>query len=722
MYLKECACLTLWVFLLTSNENSYSQNLVKVDSLKELLNDATGKVRYDALFGLAYELFDHRNEEAVEYGLNAHKLAKNLETDSLVVKSGRLSGQLLRRVGRTEEAIELLQSIRPLAEKAELNVELGRILNALAVLYTLRAEYDKALECNFQSLVVREKDGSKEPIAMALWNIGLTHYKMGSFDLALEFSLRSLEVYKEAGKPENSGVLVNVGLCYNELARFDDAKKALEKALNLCRPNCQDDLVMNAEFGLGNSILLQNQAKESQAHFQISYELSVILKDIRFQFETLLKLAKVALIQRDFAAAKKYLDLIDRIAEKKDYRESLRSFYKLQADYYTASNDFRKANEFLRQASEVNDSIFHADVIKNLTRVQTQYAQRENLAIIAEKDSILALNQRLITQQRSFNILLGIIVVLITALVIVINLNYRKIKAVNAELATAKQIIEDHNKFLDHLVEQKTRELVNSNEALVKVNDELDNFIYKTSHDIRGPLASLKGMVNLAIMDVKDDKALGYLQKLDVTAEKLNMILTRLLIVNRINHAELKPEIIHFEPIIQEILTLEVKKGIPAKIKIDYEVAPDVNLVSDRDLVRLILENLIDNAVKYYNDSERVDSFVRILVGVEDGKVTARVIDNGVGISTMNRQRIFQMFVRASERSDTGGIGLYLAKIATEKVGGDINLISTAEKQTEFVVQFPSTLTRTPTDNREEENHRQEAILPAALQKSPGIA
>src|SRR6185436_2392704 len=201
-------------------------------------------------------------------------------------------------------------------------------------------------------------------------------------------------------------------------------------------------------------------------------------------------------------------------------------------------------------------------------------------------------------------------------------------------------------------VKDKTKELQNSNESLTKVNDELDNFIYKTSHDIRGPLASLKGMVNLAIMDVKDDKAQGYLAKLDLTAEKLNMILTRLLIVNRINHAELKPEIIHFEPIIQEILTLEMKKGVPEKIRIEYDVAADTNLVSDKEMVRIILENLIDNAVKFYNESTRVESFVKIVVRQENGVTAVHVQDNGVGIAQMNREKIFQMFVRASERSD----------------------------------------------------------------------
>ena len=304
---------------------------------------------------------------------------------------------------------------------------------------------------------------------------------------------------------------------------------------------------------------------------------------------------------------------------------------------------------------------------------------------------MLELKEEVIAQQRLLNWLLIAVIALASVLGVVIYRNYRQVKEVNKALASAKQIIEEQNLLLDREVQDKTRELVDTNKSLVKVNDELDNFIYKTSHDIRGPLASLKGMVNLAIMDVKDEKALGYLSKLDLTAEKLNSILTRLLIVNRINHAELKPEVIHFEPIIQEILTLEMKKGVPSKIRIDYDVAPNIHLVSDKEMVRLVLENLIDNAVKFYNASQRVESFVKVVVRPEEGKIRVHVIDNGVGIAQMSRENIFQMFVRASERSDTGGIGLYLAKVATEKLGGNIDLVSSAI-YTEFIVEFPEDL------------------------------
>jgi len=703
---------SLWMpsltILLALNTVLFAQNNKKIDSLRSIYEN--GDDSYPVLWGLAYEIFDSNSEEALDFAQKAYLSAREYGSDSLIVRSGRLTGQLLRRTHRSEEAIAILLEVKKIADKKDYRVELARILNTLALCHTFMAEYDKALEYNFQSLVLREREGNKEQIAIALTNIGLTHYKMGSFDLALDYSLRSKRAYDEVGKSPEVNLLINIGLCFGELRRYKEAQEYFENALRVCGPGCNKEFIMQAEYGLATSMFQQKNYALAQEHFQKSLAISVIQEDVRFQLENLLGLAESALISNDVSVAKTRLEEVSRIPEVRHYRELLKGFYSLEGDYYSKVGDYKSASYYWQRVNEVNDSIFGSEVIKNLTRVQTQFAQRENLAIIAEKDNILALNQKLIVQQRWFNIMLGVIVILITVFVVVINRNYKRIKTVNAELATAKQIIEDHNKFLDQLVAQKTRELVNSNESLVKVNDELDNFIYKTSHDIRGPLASLKGMVNLAIMDVKDEKALGYLSKLDLTAEKLNMILTRLLIVNRINHAELKPETILFEPIIQEILTLEVKKGIPPKIKVDYEVAPNVNLVSDRDLVRLVLENLIDNAVKYYNDSERVESFVHIKVEVEDGKVTARVIDNGVGISTMNRQKIFQMFVRASERSDTGGIGLYLAKIATEKIGGDINLVTTGEKLTEFVVQFPTTLPK-PADNRAEEAQRREAML-----------
>jgi signal transduction histidine kinase len=105
--------------------------------------------------------------------------------------------------------------------------------------------------------------------------------------------------------------------------------------------------------------------------------------------------------------------------------------------------------------------------------------------------------------------------------------------------------------------------------------------------------------------------------------------------------------------------------------------------------VRIILENLIDNAIKFYNDSERIEPFVDIAVTEDSQHVKIKVIDNGIGISEVHPDKIFQMFSRASERSETGGIGLYITKTAAEKLGGTVHLNTSPEGFTEFFVTLP---------------------------------
>ena len=195
-------------------------------------------------------------------------------------------------------------------------------------------------------------------------------------------------------------------------------------------------------------------------------------------------------------------------------------------------------------------------------------------------------------------------------------------------------------------------------------------------------------------MDVKDPLALEYFQKLDFTAEKLNTILTRLLIINQINNSSASYEPIDFNEIVEDVIVLEKKRGLPPNLKITKTIENGITFYSDKELMRIILENLIDNAIKFYNDSDRIDPFVEIKVDKEGNYLKVRVIDNGIGISQVNPDKIFQMFSRASERSGTGGIGLYLTKTATEKIGGQIDLKTTPEGYTEFFVRFSLSTSR----------------------------
>jgi signal transduction histidine kinase len=409
-------------------------------------------------------------------------------------------------------------------------------------------------------------------------------------------------------------------------------------------------------------------------------------------------LAKIAIVEKDSEIAEHNLKIVESLADSAGYNQLLIVTYKQFSILYGLIKDFEKASVYQNKYIHLKDSLIGEELVKNVAKIQTNFEERENLATIKLKNEALV-------RQRNLNIAIGVIAMLAALLGFVLYRSNVVMRRVNSELSVAKSVIENQNmrlqninRELDAKVKEKTADLVKANEdldkankSLSKVNDELDNFIYKTSHDIRGPLASLKGICSVALMDVKDPLALDYFNKLDISSGRLNVILTRLLIVNQINNAIVGKEHIDFNGVVEDIILLEKKKGLPPRFEIKKEIQSNISFQSDKDLVRIILENLIDNAIKFHNESDRVKPFVHIDIRVSENKeVTVRVVDNGIGIAEAHPDKIFQMFSRASERSGTGGIGLYLSKLATEKLGGQIHLHTSPEGYTEFSVSFPS--------------------------------
>ncbi len=684
--------------LLFTNNWVYSQS--KIDSLKALLAENPGKARYDILVELTSELSGANDVEALVYIERAISIAQ-ASGDSLgIVKSMRIKGQLLRRLDNLHMAIIVLNEILPCAQRNHFEDEEKKILNTLALAHTFRAEYDEALKYNFQSLVIRQRQGKKDEISIALNNIGLVYFKLKNYEKALYYYERSLALKKEiADTYDLDRLLINIGLCYNQLNNYKKARGYIEEGFIYCDSNCSDAIRIEGQFGLGLSYFIESEVRhdntlreKSKEFFSKSYEIAKRRDDKRWQLENLVYLAKIYTGMNRVEDAAKSLNEAESIARGTDYNLLLIEIYKAFSDLFNKIQNFEQAAFYQEKYIELKDSIYNESMIKNLSRIQTDYEQRENIATIAAKEEV-------IKQQRDLNIAIAIIAMLAGLLVLVLQRSNRTIKRVNAQLSEAKEVIEeqnklleDKNKYLDKEVEAKTVDLERVNQSLKQVNDELDNFIYKTSHDIRGPLASLKGMCNVALMDVKDPVALDYLSKLDTTAERLNTILTRLLIINQINNSKLSVARIDFDTIINDVLLLEKKKGLPQKLKIRRYVEDNATILSDKELIRIVLENLIDNAIKFYNESDRVDSFVDIHVNTSgQGQVRVRVIDNGIGISEANPGKLFRMFFRASERSETGGIGLYIVKTATAKLGGRVGLLTTPEGYTEFYVLFPTT-------------------------------
>ena len=678
--------------------SSFAVHAQKIDSLKSLLGASSGITKYDILFALAYEYSDVNDSLSLIYTDELYSLAHQMGDSSRIVKAGRIKAGQLRRLERLDEAIDVALNVLQIARRHNNLIEIKLLLNSLALSHTLMAEYDKALKYNFESLIAREAEGSKQEISIALNNIGLIYYKLKDYNKSIEYYTRSLVLKKEADDQHDlDRLLINIGLSYNYLGNYSEGKKYFEKALSICMDNCSYLIKLESQHGLGVSYFFGTaNYTEALIHFQRSFEVAKKIDNARFQAENLIYMARIHTKNKDYAMASKMLLESQRLSSAKGYNLLLIETYIHFSKLYNEVNDFK--NEALYQAKYISlkDSIYNDDLIKNLTRVQSEYEERENLKTIAEKDEVLKLKEEVISRQRQQYIFVFAITLLILSLAVALMWAGKLQRKANRLLA-------DSRANLAKKVEERTAELL-------RVNKELDNFIYKTSHDIRGPLATFKGLCMVALIDIKDSVGLDLVRLLDLTADKMNTILNRLQIVNQINTAELKPELVDIKTCMDEIIAMERKNGLPPRMIIKHDISNDVVLKSDKKLVRIILENLINNSIKFYDQSIRVDPYVHVEVNKENNFLLFTVVDNGIGINEDSKSNIFQMFVRASERSQTGGIGLYLSRLATEKLGGTIELVSMPDKLTCFHVKIPADL-EPVVKAREEERLMKEKIL-----------
>jgi len=671
-----------------------------IDSLKRELTTKRDSLRYEILFDLFVQYARSNTDSAIYYSDLSLKSAFALGDSAKMAKSFHASGTTKAGAGRLREGINEMEIGLGIAKRNGFKDRTKFILNSLAVASTRAGNYDVALDYNFQSLKIREEEGDLASISISLNNIGLVYLEIGDYENALQYFKRSYDLQLETGNLDDIVIrITNIGYCYSGLGQYERAIEAHQEAFEICGQTCGKSMLVQVHNALGDGYHKIGKLDDAIGYYQKAISLSREIGAPRDETIGFRALSEIKLEQGIPELALQFLDSAQRIAESTDLKIELLENTLVFSKIYSALGDYKKSSSYQQKYIELNKEIFSGELIQKISRITSDYSERENLKTIAAKDQVLLLQEEVIARQRSQYFFIITITALIVGLAMVLYWSNRKQRRANAALAEAKTTIERQNMLLqdaNHELEEKvikrTQELHSSNESLRKVNEEMDNFIYKTSHDIRGPLASLKGICNVALMDVKDPVALNYFQKLDVSSVKLNNTLSRLLIINQINQSALISNPVDLVAKIEDTIANINKNGLPDQMEITYKVSQDIQFNSDRALVKIILDNLIENAVKFYNKSDRVKSFVKISAAEEEGLVVIKVIDNGIGIDESSREHIFELFMRGSERSESGGIGLYLSKLAVTKLGGTIDFFTTEEGFTEFTVRLPKDL------------------------------
>lgn len=243
-------------------------------------------------------------------------------------------------------------------------------------------------------------------------------------------------------------------------------------------------------------------------------------------------------------------------------------------------------------------------------------------------------------------------------------------------------------KNAEQLMQSKNRILELTNEELHHTNRELDRFVYSVSHDLSAPLKSMMGLVNISRIESDVVKLRSYFDLIGNRIEKLENFIAEVLDFSKSNRKELKIEKLDLENLIDEVLSNHQDSEEFGRMVVERRIKVR-EVQTDRLLLKIILNNLVSNAIKYQKTLAGHQSVLGITCLENDQSVLVSVKDNGEGIPEEIHHRLFTMFFRGHSKSTGSGLGLYIAKEAATRIQAKITFTSHLGQGSEFTVKLP---------------------------------
>ncbi|MEM7550173.1 MAG: HAMP domain-containing sensor histidine kinase [Bacteroidota bacterium] len=281
--------------------------------------------------------------------------------------------------------------------------------------------------------------------------------------------------------------------------------------------------------------------------------------------------------------------------------------------------------------------------------------------------------------------------VVVAYLLVVASILFQKRISEHLERKTEIQSdrLRNQNTGLEEKLQEKNLNLIQANRELLHHNAELRQFSYTVSHNLRGPVASLLGLTNILnqenLIKPEGSKVKEHIQS---TTEALDSVISDLsqVIETRNSIYEIKKRIYFQEKInrSQQLLESSINQS-GTIINCDCEKAPYI--YSNEAFIGNILYNLISNSIKY-RARDRI-SQVDLETYKKDGKIVIKLSDNGLGIDLERYGNdLFKMYKRFHLHTEGKGLGLYMVKLQTEMLGGEIDVESEVNKGTTFTLTF----------------------------------
>lgn len=587
--------------------------------------------------------------------------SKKAELLSLLGNAYRYQGQYKEALAKQEEAMGLIDSVRHPGIYARLNLNIASVhsdmgnfgpafkyfsrsieaaeatgdsvlqataLNNLGVLYNDHQQSEDAKYYLRRALAIDKKINNKVGMLRATLNLAISFHKLNNYDKAISLYNQALDLHRDV-RPNIPPfrILYNLGQLHKEQGHYDKAIDYYQQSLNYSKQQGIAQGLIYNYGGLGDVAEQQGRYPEAATYYS------------------------------------KALDIARKIGEYDLEKNALQSLYSLKKSV----GAYQEALSFHEAYVELSDSlqeVFRQEQIDK-TKVQLGLQKQQDINhLLQEKQR----QQETLIATQYWLIVAGIviIVIILISLYLLYKSNAEK-QRINAELEAQRSQLQELNKVKDKML------------AII-------------AHDLRSPMASMQGMLYLIREeDLSADEISGMAAKLEVSLNQNISMMDNLLAWAREQMVGLEVDIerIQAREVVEEVFDNLCLQAQDKGITLHNNIAEDVVVWADENLLKLILRNLISNSIKFSKQGDEISVQGR---RGSSGKILFEVCDTGIGIPEDKQQAIFSMEGESrlgTEDEQGSGLGLRLCKEFIEKQDGEISVQSTEGEGTTFTFCLP---------------------------------
>ncbi|WP_157807042.1 tetratricopeptide repeat-containing sensor histidine kinase [Algoriphagus formosus] len=620
---------------------------VNVDSLRNLLPSLNSESRVDVLNQLGTELRERSQQEAMDYSFEADSIAKEIQYLSGEARAKENIGWINYRRGKWQTAFEYSETAFGLATQINDSLQIARILNNIGALYFEQQNFKMAL-LQFQNAydAVEGKDDLYTQIR-SLNNLAYIYSQLGNYDSALFFAKKAININEASGSPYLTSFSNRViGDVYLSQGYLDSASIIFENSLDMARRQGLSTTLASVMHRLGDTYLRKGELDKAEA---------ILLEGVE-------------------------------VSKANNFRDELAKSHKYLAELYEQKGNLRMSLQHLNSYVSINDSLTNK---MNQDRISLMQGMFQDNLEKSEVELLKAQNQNQADRLAFINRIVwimsiaAIIVLVLGFWVVKFNLDIRKI---NADLVAQQQKIASQNADLERKSEQ-----------LQTINETKNKLFSILSHDLKGPIASVKGLIDMTVGgDISQEEFFEILNTLKKDVDSVHFTLSNTLnwSLSQMEGFKLNPVKVNLNSLFKNTEHLLSRQIQSKSLHIKNELPEDLDLMIDQDLIEVVMRNILSNAIKYSPENGVIRSFIK----ENQSSLIWCVEDEGKGV---NPEQISQILREdysitqskpGTQKEKGSGLGLQVCKEFVRMVDGNLSIENISGKGARVCVHFPASL------------------------------